>query len=45
MGVDTQRVFDPFRFLPIAVSGSMNRRQLQVIAYLREDQFAVHIRF
>jgi len=32
-----QRVFDPFRFLLIAVSRSMNQRQLQVIDYLREE--------
>jgi hypothetical protein len=32
-----QRVFDPFRFLLIAVSGWMNQRQLQVIDYLREE--------
>jgi len=31
------RVFDPFRFLLIAVSGWMNQRQLQVIDYLREE--------
>jgi hypothetical protein len=33
----TQRVLDPFRFLLIAVSGWMNRRQLQVIDYFREE--------
>jgi len=29
MGFEPQRVFDPFRFLLIAVSGWMNQRQLQ----------------
>jgi hypothetical protein len=33
----SQKVFDPFRFLPIAVSGWMNQRQLQVVDYLREE--------
>jgi hypothetical protein len=37
MGLNTQRVVDPFRFLLIAVSGWMNHRQLQVIEYLREE--------
>src|SRR5215471_8060954 len=37
MGLNTQRVLDPFRFLLIAVSGWMNHRQLQVIDYLREE--------
>jgi hypothetical protein len=32
-----QRVFDPFRFLLIAVSGWMNQRLLQVIDYLHEE--------
>jgi hypothetical protein len=31
------RVLDPFRFLPIAVAGRMNQRQLQMIHYLREE--------
>ena len=37
IGFETQRVFDPFRFLLIAVSGWMNQRQLRVIDYLREE--------
>jgi hypothetical protein len=28
---------EPFRFLPTALAGSMNERQLHVIEYLRED--------
>jgi hypothetical protein len=35
--LEPERVFDPFRFLLIAVSGRMNQRQLQVIDYLREE--------
>jgi len=31
------RVLDPFRFLLIAVAGWMNRHQLQIINYLREE--------
>jgi hypothetical protein len=31
------RVLDPFRFVLIAVAGWMNQRQLQAIAYLKED--------
>jgi hypothetical protein len=37
MGVEDQRVLDPFRFVVIAVSGWMNQGQLQVIDYLREE--------
>jgi hypothetical protein len=37
MGLNTQRVLDPFRLLLIAVSAWMNHRQLQVIEYLREE--------
>src|SRR5262244_2152390 len=37
MGLKTQRVLDPFRFLLIAVSGWMNQHQLEVIDYLREE--------
>jgi hypothetical protein len=32
-----QRVLDPFRFVLVAVAGWMNRRQLQAIDYLREE--------
>jgi len=32
-----QRIFDPFRFLLIAVSGWMNQRELQVTDCLREE--------
>jgi hypothetical protein len=32
-----QRIFDPFRFLLIAVSGWINQRQLEVIDYLRAE--------
>jgi putative transposase len=32
-----QRVLDPFRFVLIAVAGWMNKRQLQIIDYLREE--------
>lgn len=35
--VEMHRVFDPFRFVPIAVAGWMNQRQLQMIDYLREE--------
>ena len=31
------RVLDPFRFVPIALAGWMNQRQLQIIDYLREE--------
>ena len=31
------RVLDPFRFVLIAVAGWMNQCQLQVVAYLREE--------
>jgi len=31
------QVFDPFRFVLIAVAGWMNQRQLQMIDYLREE--------
>jgi putative transposase len=31
------RVLDPFRFVLIAVGGWMNRHQLQIIDYLREE--------
>ena len=31
------RVLDPFRSVLIAVAGWMNQQQLQVIAYLREE--------
>src|SRR6202049_932622 len=31
------RVVDPFRFILIAVGGWMNRHQLQIIDYLREE--------
>ncbi len=37
IGFETQRVFDPFRSLLIAVSGWINQRQLQAIDYLREE--------
>jgi len=37
MGLNKQRVLDPFRFLLISVSGWMNHRQMQVIEYLREE--------
>ena len=30
-------VLDPFQFVLIAVAGSMNQRQLQMIEYLREE--------
>jgi transposase len=35
------RVFDPFRFVLIAVAGWMNQRQLQMIDYLREENRAL----
>src|SRR6185295_2501990 len=31
------QVFDPFRFLLIAVAGWMNQRQLQMMEYLHEE--------
>jgi hypothetical protein len=34
-------VLGPFRFLLIAVSGWMNHRQLQVIEYLREENWVL----
>jgi hypothetical protein len=38
MGFAPQKVFGPFRFQPIAVSGWMNnQRQMQVIDYLRDE--------
>jgi hypothetical protein len=33
---DMTRSLDPFRFVPIAVSGWMNQQQLELINYLRE---------
>ncbi len=33
---------DPFRFLLIALSGWMNRQQLQWIDYLREENRVLH---
>jgi putative transposase len=35
--LEMSRAIDPFRFVLIAVAGWMNRRQVQVIDYLREE--------
>ncbi|MGD1095814.1 MAG: hypothetical protein ABSB35_27960 [Bryobacteraceae bacterium] len=35
------RVLDPFRFVLIAVAGWMNQRQLQIIAYLQEENLVL----
>ena len=37
MGSEMPRVLDPFRFVLIAVAGWMNRHQLLIIDYLREE--------
>jgi hypothetical protein len=37
MVFEPQRVLDPVRFLLLAVSGWMNHRRLQIVAYLRPE--------
>jgi putative transposase len=39
------RVLDPFRFVLIAVAGWMNQRQLQAIAYLKEENLVLREQF
>jgi hypothetical protein len=39
------KVLDPFRFVLIAVAGSMNQRQLQMIEYLREENRVLREQF
>jgi hypothetical protein len=35
------RILDPFRFVLIAVGGWMNQHQLQIIDYLREENWVL----
>ena len=41
MANEMPRVLEPFRFVLITVAGWMNQRQLQIIDYLREENWVL----